>query len=53
MLTAAIWIFALGFFFLFGFTSGFRFSWLAFIFALGLQMLVQSLFALRGNKEKR
>jgi hypothetical protein len=52
MVTAAIWIFALGFFLLFGILFTFTLSWLAFIFALALQLVAQFVFALRGKAEK-
>jgi hypothetical protein len=42
MASGAIWIFAAGCFFLFGFLCGFHFSWLAFVFAVALQLAVQS-----------
>jgi hypothetical protein len=41
MFSGAIWIFAMGIFFALGFLIGFRFSWLAFVFAIALQLLVQ------------
>jgi hypothetical protein len=43
MISGAIWISAVGFFILLGFLLGFRFSWLVFIFALAVQLTVQSL----------
>ena len=43
MFSGAIWIFAFGFFILFGFLIGFKFSWLVFIFATAVQLLVQAL----------
>jgi len=43
MLSGAIWIFALALFFLLGFLVGFRYSWVIFIFAVGIQLLVQGL----------
>jgi hypothetical protein len=43
MLSGAIWIFTAGLFFLLGFLIGFRFSWLVFIFAVAIQLAVQSL----------
>jgi hypothetical protein len=43
LFSGAIWIFAFGVFFLLGFTIGFMFSWLAFVFAIALQLLVQGL----------
>ncbi|MDR0494559.1 MAG: permease prefix domain 1-containing protein [Treponema sp.] len=43
MFSGAIWIFAIGLFILLGFIIGFKFSWLIFIFAVGVQLLVQGL----------
>jgi hypothetical protein len=43
MVSGAIWIFAAGCFILFGFLIGFQFSWLAFVFALAVQLAVQGL----------
>jgi hypothetical protein len=43
MVSGAIWIFAVGSFFLLGFLFGFRFSWLVFIFAMAVQLAVQGL----------
>jgi uncharacterized membrane protein YbhN (UPF0104 family) len=43
MASGAIWIFAIGFFLLFGFSMGFHVSWLVFIFAVAVQLLVQTL----------
>ena len=42
MFSGAIWIFAIGIFILLGFIIGFRFSWLVFIFAVAIQLLVQA-----------
>jgi len=42
MFSGAIWIFAIGIFILLGFLIGFRFSWLVFIFAVAIQLLVQA-----------
>ena len=39
--SGAIWIFAIGIFILLGFLIGFRYSWLVFIFATAIQLLVQ------------
>jgi hypothetical protein len=41
--SGAIWIFALGAFVTLGFLIGFRYSWLAFIFAVAVQLVVQAL----------
>lgn len=43
MASGAIWIFAVGLFILLGFLLGFHFSWLVFIFAVAVQLAVQSL----------
>jgi hypothetical protein len=43
MFSGAIWIFAAGFFILLGFLIGFKFSWLVFVFAVAVQLLVQGL----------
>ena len=43
MFSGAIWIFAVGLFILLGFTLGFKFSWLVFIFAVAIQLLVQGI----------
>jgi hypothetical protein len=48
MFSGAIWIFAAGLFILFGFLIGFKFSWLVFIFATAVQLLVQGLMVKRG-----
>jgi hypothetical protein len=41
MFSGAIWVFAIALFFFFGFLAGFRYSWLAFLFAIAIQLLVQ------------
>ena len=41
MFSGAIWIFAVGLFIALGFALGFKYSWLVFIFATALQLLVQ------------
>jgi hypothetical protein len=51
MVSGAIWISAVGFFILFGFLLGFRFSWLVFIFAVAIQLAVQSLM-MKGKAPK-
>ena len=43
MFSGAIWISAVGLFLLLGFTLGFKFSWLVFIFAVAIQLLVQGI----------
>jgi hypothetical protein len=47
MFSGAIWIFAIGFFILLGFFIGFKFSWLVFIFAIAVQLLVQGIMSKR------
>jgi hypothetical protein len=41
--SGAVWIFALGAFVTLGFLIGFRYSWLAFLFAVAVQLVVQAL----------
>lgn len=41
LFSGAIWIFAIGLFFLLGYLIGFKFSWLVFIFAVAVQLMVQ------------
>ena len=43
MFSGAIWISAIGLFILLGFVISFKFSWLVFIFAVAVQLLVQGL----------
>ncbi|MDR0448612.1 MAG: permease prefix domain 1-containing protein [Treponema sp.] len=43
LFSGAIWVFAAGVFFALGFFMGFRYSWLVFIFAVALQLLLQAL----------
>jgi hypothetical protein len=43
LFSGSLWIFAIGFFFVFGFLAGFKFSWLVFVFATALQLLIQAL----------
>jgi hypothetical protein len=52
MASGAIWVFALGFFLLFGFLIGFHFSWLAFVFAAAVQLLVQTLMIKNKNESR-
>jgi hypothetical protein len=56
LISGAVWIFAFGIFFGLGFFIGFRFSWLVFIFAIAIQLLIQALMYnpknLRGNKNR-
>jgi hypothetical protein len=49
MFSGAIWIFAIGFFILLGFLIGFKFSWLVFIFAVAVQLLVQGIMSKRES----
>jgi hypothetical protein len=41
MFSGAIWMFAIGIFFVLGFLIGFKFSWPVFIFATAIQLVVQ------------
>ncbi|MDR2923799.1 MAG: permease prefix domain 1-containing protein [Treponema sp.] len=41
MFSGAIWLFAIGIFIALGFLIGFKFSWLVFIFAAAIQLVVQ------------
>ena len=43
LFSGAIWIFAIGLFIMLGFIIGFKFSWLAFIFAAAIQLVVQGI----------
>jgi hypothetical protein len=43
LFSGAIWIFAVGLFFLLGYIIGFKYSWLVYIFATAVQLLVQAL----------
>ena len=43
LFSGAIWIFAIGLFIALGFTVGFKFSWLIFVFATAVQLLVQGI----------
>jgi MFS family permease len=43
LFSGAVWIAAFGLFFALGFLIGFKFSWLAFVFALVVQLLIQGL----------
>ena len=47
--SGAIWIFAVGIFLLLGFLISFKYSWLAFIFAVALQLLIQAMMS-KNNK---
>ena len=50
LFSAAVWIFAAALFFIGGFTLGFRFSWVVFIIAVGMECL---LLALTGQTAPR
>lgn len=50
-LSGALWIFAIAAFFLVGFTSGWKFSWLVFVLAVGCQVLMEAIFAAKRNKK--
>ncbi|MCL1901961.1 MAG: permease prefix domain 1-containing protein [Firmicutes bacterium] len=50
MFSGAIWIFAIGFFILLGFLIGFKFSWLTFIFAVAVQLLVQGMMSSKKTR---
>jgi hypothetical protein len=52
MISAAIWTFAAGLFFLLGFLIGFQFSWLSFVFAVAVQLTVQGLMIKPGTGKK-
>jgi hypothetical protein len=49
LFSGAIWIFAFGLFIMLGFIIGFKFSWLAFVFAVAIQLLVQGVMSKPGN----
>jgi hypothetical protein len=49
LFSGAIWIFAIGLFILLGFLIGFKFSWLVFVFAVAIQLLVQGLMSKPDN----
>jgi hypothetical protein len=49
MFSGAIWIFAVGLFIVFGFLIGFKFSWLVFIFAVAVQLLVQGMMGKKAD----
>jgi hypothetical protein len=48
MFSGAIWMFAIGIFVLLGFLIGFKFSWLIFIFATGIQLVMQGMMSRKG-----
>ena len=47
--SGAIWIFAIGLFILLGFLISFRYSWLVFIFATAVQLLLQGVMGKKKN----
>ena len=49
MFSGALWVFAVGIFILLGFLIGFKFSWLVFIFAVAVQLVVQGFMSKRNN----
>jgi hypothetical protein len=49
LFSGAIWILAIGLFFLLGFLIGFKFSWLSFVFAVAFQLLLQALMSKRSK----
>ena len=49
MFSGAIWISAVGLFFLLGFIIGFKFSWLVFIFAVAFQLVIQGVMSKGGT----
>jgi hypothetical protein len=52
LFSGAIWIFAIGLFIALGFMIGFKFSWLIFVFAIAVQLLVQGML-FKGNAGKK
>ena len=51
LFSGAIWIFAMGLFIALGFAVGFKYSWLVFVFAVAVQLLVQAmLFKPKGSE---
>jgi hypothetical protein len=53
LVSAALWTFAAGFFFLLGFLAGFQYSWLVFIFAIAMQLAIQGLMMKSGNRDEK
>ncbi|MDR0449972.1 MAG: permease prefix domain 1-containing protein [Treponema sp.] len=49
LISGAIWIFSLALFFIIGFTLGFRFSWIVFILATGMECLTLALMGLKKD----
>ncbi|MDR1972618.1 MAG: permease prefix domain 1-containing protein [Treponema sp.] len=52
MVSGALWIFAAGLFILLGFLAGFHLSWLVFIFAVAVQLVVQTLMMKSGKQSE-
>ncbi|MDR0599458.1 MAG: permease prefix domain 1-containing protein [Treponema sp.] len=52
LFSGAIWIFALGLFFLLGFVFGFRYSWPVFIFAVAAQLVLQGVMSGTEDEEE-
>ena len=52
MFSGAIWISAIALFILFGFLIGFRYSWLVFLFATAVQLLVQGLMMKKKSQDE-
>ena len=52
MFSGAIWVFAIGLFFLLGFIISFKFSWLVFIFAVAFQLVIQGVMSKGVNPSK-
>jgi MFS family permease len=50
LFSGAVWIFTLGIFLLLGFLIGFKYSWLVFIFAIAIQLLIQGLMSKKTDK---
>jgi uncharacterized membrane protein YidH (DUF202 family) len=50
LLSGALWIFALGLFFVLGFFAGFKTAWLVFVFATAAQLLIQAF--MQGKKAR-
>jgi hypothetical protein len=49
-LSGALWIFTVAIFLTLGFLIGFKYSWVIFIFAIGVEILIESYFAKKGMK---
>ena len=51
LFSGAIWIFAIGLFILLGLITGFQFSWLVFVFAVAIQLVVQGVMSKPGESK--